>query len=91
MTVMVSFRVEDEDVAEADRWASRLGVDRSELLRDALAGHLARLAAEIEAAAYDAIPFTGEEVALDAANDWGPAQDWSDWETWADRRDRAAG
>ncbi len=91
MTVMVSFRVEDEDVAEADRWAARLGVERSELLRDALAGHLARLAAEVEATAYEAQPFTSDEVALDAADDWGPAEDWSDWSAWADRRDRAAG
>lgn len=90
MTVMVSFRAEDDDIAEADRWAARLGVERSELLRDALAGHLARLAAEVEAGAYDATPFTGDEVALDAADDWGPAEDWSDWATWADRRDRAA-
>lgn len=91
MTVMVSFRIEDEDLAEADRWAARLGVERSQLLRDALAAYLARLAAEIEVAAYDAQPFTDDEVALDAADDWGPAEDWSDWTAWADGRDRAAG
>lgn len=88
---MVSFRADDEDVAEADRWAERLGVDRSELLRDALAGHLARLSAEADAAAYERQPLTADESALDSANDWGPAEDWSDWVSWADRRDRAAG
>lgn len=87
---MVSFRANDDDVAEADRWAARLGVERSELLRDALASYLARLAAEREVAAYDAEPFGTDEVALDAADDWGPAEDWSDWAEWADRRDHAA-
>ncbi len=91
MTVMVSFRVDDVDVAEADRWAARLGVERSQLLRDALAGHLARLQAEDEVGAYAAQPFTAEEGALDAADEWGPAEDWSDWAQWADRRDHAAG
>jgi hypothetical protein len=91
MTVMVSFRADDEDVAEADRWASRLGVERSELIREALASHLARLAADGDAAAYEAQPFTTYETALDAADEWGPAEDWSDWAAWADRRDHAAG
>lgn len=91
MTIMVSFRAADEDVAEADRWAERLGVERSELLREALAGHLARLAAEADAAAFEAQPSTLDESALDEADEWGPAEDWSDWAAWADRRDRAAG
>jgi hypothetical protein len=91
MTIMVSFRADDGDIAEADRWATRLGVERSELLRDALAAHLARLAAEGEAGLYEAQPFTSDEIALDAADDWGAAEDWSDWEEWADRRDHAAG
>ncbi len=91
MTVMVSFRADDEDVAEADRWAKRLGVERSELLRDALASHIAHLAAEGEASVYEAQPFTADELALDDADEWGPAEDWSDWVTWVDRRGRAAG
>ena len=91
MTVMVSFRADDEDVAEADRWAGLLGVERSELIREALAAHLARLAAESDASTYEAQPFTAEEAALDAADGWGPAEDWSDWAAWADGRDHAAG
>jgi hypothetical protein len=90
MTVMVSFRADEDDVAEADRWADRLGVERSELLRDALASHLARLAAEGDLAAYEAQPFTAEEAALDAVDEWGPSEDWSDWAEWADQRDHAA-
>jgi hypothetical protein len=91
MTVMISFRVEEEDVAEADRWAERLGVERSELLRDALASHIAHLAAEADAGAYEAEPISVDELALDDADEWGPAEDWSDWAAWADRRDRAEG
>jgi hypothetical protein len=33
---MLSFRVEESDARQAQSWAERLGVDRSELLRDAL-------------------------------------------------------
>jgi hypothetical protein len=91
MTVMVSFRADDEDVATADRWAQRLGMERSELLREALAMHLARLAAEEDAVAFEAHPFTNEELALDRADEWGPDEDWSDWAAWADERDRAEG
>ncbi len=91
MTVMVSFRVDEEDVAAVDRWARQLGVERSEFLRQALAAHLARLAAEADVLAYGATPFTSDETALDAADDWGPAEDWAEWAAWADRRDRAAG
>lgn len=87
---MVSFRADEADVAEADRWAVRLGIERSELLREALASHLARLAAEADVAAYGSVPFSAEEQALDATDDWGPAEDWSDWAEWADGRDHAA-
>ena len=88
VSIMVSFRAEEDDVAAADQWAAILGVERSELLRDALAGHLARLVAEEEALAYEHEPFTEDEAALDAADDWGPAEDWSDWAAWADRQAR---
>ncbi|MGH9024191.1 MAG: ribbon-helix-helix domain-containing protein [Acidimicrobiia bacterium] len=91
MTTMVSFRADQADVAQADRWAKRLGVERSEILREALAGHLARLAAADDIASFAAQPFGADEEALDSADDWGPAEDWSDWAEWADRRDRAAG
>jgi len=84
---MVSFRVEDEEVERVDEWAGRLGVDRTTLLRDAIGAYLARLAAEHDAAAYQAQPLTDDELALGAAEDWGPADDWSDLAAWLDERD----
>lgn len=76
---MLSFRADEEDADRIRRWSERLGVERSELMRDALRRQLARLAAEHEAALYEADPMTEEEVSLAAVADWGPAEDWSDW------------
>lgn len=76
---MLSFRVDDRDAAEAQRRAEELGVDRSELLREALRRHLDRLAAEGDADRWDAQPLDEGEQALAAIADWGPAEDWSDW------------
>jgi antitoxin component of RelBE/YafQ-DinJ toxin-antitoxin module len=76
---MLSFRVDDEEAAEAQRWATRLGVDRSELLRDALHRHLLRLASENDAATWTEIPLDTGEQSLAEIADWGPAEDWSDW------------
>ena len=76
---MMSFRVGDDEAAEAQRWATRLGVDRSELLREALHRHLTRLASEIDAEAWVAEPLDEGESALTSIADWGPAEDWSDW------------
>jgi len=84
---MVSFRVEDDDVLRVDEWARRLNVDRTTLLRDAVAAYLARLAGEHDAAAYQRQPLTDEELALAGAEDWGPAEDWSDLAAWLDERD----
>ena len=84
---MVSFRVEDEEVLRVDEWARRLNVDRTTLLRDAVAAYLARLAGEHDAAAYQRHPLTDEELALARAEDWGPAEDWSDLAAWLDERD----
>lgn len=76
---MISFRVEDAEAVEMRRWAETLGVDRSQLLRDALHRHLVRLRSESEAATVARIPPTGAKVALMEIADWGPAEDWSDW------------
>lgn len=65
---MLSFRVDEVVAATTQAWADRLGIDRSELLREALRHHLLRLASEID---------TDERVAN--APEWGPAEDWSDW------------
>jgi predicted transcriptional regulator len=76
---MISFRVDDADVAEIEQWARRLHIDRSELLRDALRRHLAELAADQDVHAYAEHPVTDEEKALAQIADWGPAEDWADW------------
>ncbi len=76
---MLSFRVDDRDAAEAQRWAEALGVDRSELLREALRRHLDRLAAEGDADRWLAQPLDEGELTLSEIADWGPAEDWSDW------------
>ena len=76
---MLSFRVEDDEAADAQRWAERLGVDRSELLREALHRHLVRLRAEDDVEAWTNLPLTEDEAAFTEIADWGPAEDWSDW------------
>lgn len=76
---MVSFRVDEEEAEEARRWAERLGVDRSELLRDALHRHLVRLRAESDIESWTRKPLLPEESSLAEISDWGPAEDWSDW------------
>jgi hypothetical protein len=76
---MLSFRVEDTEAADAQRWAERLGVDRSELLRQALRRHLDRLRSEDDAERWVALPLDAGERALAEVADWGPAEDWSDW------------
>ncbi len=76
---MLSFRVADDEAAEAQEWADRLGVDRSELLRDALHRHLVTLRAQREGDHYDQVPVTAAELSLGEIADWGPAEDWADW------------
>jgi uncharacterized protein with von Willebrand factor type A (vWA) domain len=76
---MMSFRVSESEAAEAQRWAQQLGVDRSELLREALHRHLVRLASEDDAKIWDQLPLTADEKLFADVADWGPAEDWSDW------------
>ena len=76
---MLSFRVEDSDARRVQTWADRLGIDRSELLRDAVRLHLQRLSSEQDADTWAEQPLDkGERSFLEIA-DWGPAEDWSDW------------
>jgi hypothetical protein len=76
---MMSFRVDQQEAADATRWAEHLGIDRSELLRDALHRHLARLRSEHDTEAWLARPLTAAEQTLGEIADWGPAEDWTDW------------
>lgn len=76
---MLSFRVDDDEAARAQRWAEVLGIDKSELLRDALHRHLVRLASEQDAVTWVDRPLTTDETSIAQIADWGPAEDWSDW------------
>lgn len=76
---MLSFRVDDRDASEAQRWAETLGIDRSELLREALRRHLNQLASERDSERWAVSPLDDGERALTEIADWGPAEDWSDW------------
>ncbi|MGH9196505.1 MAG: ribbon-helix-helix protein, CopG family [Acidimicrobiia bacterium] len=76
---MQSFRLEEALADDLHRWADRLGVDRSELIREALRRHLVRLRSEDDAEAWTRSPASEEELSLAAVADWGPAEDWSDW------------
>ncbi len=76
---MLSFRIEENDAVEMQRWADKLGLDRSELLRDAVRRHLAQLRAEDDVMAWEALPLSQEENSFEKVADWGPAEDWTDW------------
>jgi hypothetical protein len=76
---MLSFRTEEAEALEAQRWSERLGVDRSELLREALHRHLLRLASENDAQTWVEQPLDDGERAFENVANWGPAEDWSDW------------
>ncbi len=76
---MLSFRVQEADAQAATRWAAALGIDRSDLLREALHRHLVSLAASTEGDAYARSPLDAGELSLSAIADWGPAEEWSDW------------
>lgn len=76
---MLSFRVEEIDAREAQAWAERLGVDKSELLREALRRHVMRLASEVDAETWTQQPLTAGERSLMPVEAWAPAEDWADW------------
>lgn len=76
---MLSFRVEEGDAHQAQAWAERLGVDKSELLREALRRHLIRLASEVDAETWPRQPLTLDERSLSDVDAWAPAEDWADW------------
>lgn len=76
---MISFRVPDAEAAEVQQWADVLGIDRSELLRQALHQHLVTLRGARDAEKWEQQPATDAEASLAAVADWGPAEDWTDW------------
>jgi hypothetical protein len=76
---MLSFRVLDADAAELQRWADALGIDRSELLREAMHLHLVTLRGARDAERWERLPATEAESSIAEIADWGPAEDWRDW------------
>ncbi len=76
---MLSFRVGASEAARIEQWAADLGVDRSELLRDAVRLHLNRLASEADGERWAAAPLGSEERSIAEVAEWGPAEDWADW------------
>ena len=76
---MLSFRIDDAQAVSLQEWAARLGITRSDLLREALRRQLILLAGEPEIEAWGRLPLDKGEESLAALADWGPAEDWSDW------------
>lgn len=80
---MLSFRADETSAAEATAWATRLEIDRSELLRDARRRRrrllLLRLTSERDAEIWEAVPLDAGESSLAGIADWGPAEDWAEW------------
>jgi Arc/MetJ-type ribon-helix-helix transcriptional regulator len=76
---MLSFRVSRTEAEELQSWAERLGVDRSELLREAVRRHLVRLASERDALTWERMPLSENERSIAEVADWGPAEDWTEW------------
>ena len=76
---MFSFRIEESEAADVERWAHRLSIDRSELLRQAVHQLLVTLQSEADAVTWEQTPPNEAEQSLARVADWGPADDWSDW------------
>ncbi len=76
---MLSFRVDGSDAEAAQSWSAQLGIDRSQLFREALGKHLLHLESERGCRALGREPAAAEEQSLDQIESWGPAGDWSDW------------
>lgn len=76
---MLSFRVEPGEAARVREMADALGIPQSEMIREALRRHLNALAAQRDAAAYEANPLSPQELSLMDVERWAPAEDWADW------------
>lgn len=76
---MISFRTDESDVRAVNEWAEKLGVDRSQILREALRKYLASLAGDTDAELWQRTPLDAGEKMLAQIADWGPAEDWSEW------------
>src|SRR5262249_29994530 len=77
---MLRLRVADTHAAERQRVAEGPGLERAELLRDALHRHLTRLRSEMDVENWERLPLSDSERSLERIADWGPAEDWTDWD-----------
>jgi len=76
---MMSFRIDEAEAARVRAWAERLGIDRSELIRDAVRRHLVVLAGREDGERWMQQPLDEGELALAAVAEWGPAEEWTEW------------
>ena len=76
---MLSFGLAFEEAADVSRWAERLGIGESELIRESLRRHLRWLASEDDSQQWGVESSSEDRSALAAIADWGKAEDWSDW------------
>lgn len=76
---MLSLRVDPAEAARTREMAEALGIPPSEMIREALRRHLNALAAQQDAAAYQANPLAPEELLLADVEQWTPVEDWSEW------------
>ena len=76
---MLSFRVDPAEATRTREMAEALGIPQSEIIREALRRHLNALAAQQDAAAYQANPLAPEELLLAHVEQWTPVEDWSEW------------
>ncbi len=76
---MLSFRIDEKEAQKVEECASHLGIQRSDLLRDAVQSYLRRMTYERDAEILKANPYTKEELSFSNEEDWGPEEDWSDW------------
>ncbi len=77
MTTQLAIRLSDEQLGEIDRLVPVLHETRSALIRRAIEMYLYRLACERDAAVYDALPLSDDELAVASdARNWDAAPKW---------------
>lgn len=76
---MISLRMSEADAKTLEEGSTRLGKDRSEIIRSAIRRHMALVAAEDDVDAWTRKPLTPAEVSMSEVAFWGPDEDWSDW------------
>jgi Arc/MetJ-type ribon-helix-helix transcriptional regulator len=77
MTSQIAIRLPDELVQRLDQLVPGVHPTRSEAVRHSIESYLYRLACEADAARYDALPLSNEELALaDDPEAWSGTPAW---------------